>query len=29
MEYAEGDELYMTEAEIAEFIRNGGKLEFV
>jgi hypothetical protein len=29
MEYSEGDELYMTEAEIAEFIRNGGKLEFV
>jgi hypothetical protein len=29
MEYAEGDELYMTEAEIAEFIKNGGKLEFV
>ena len=29
MEYNEGDELYMTEAEIAEFIKNGGKLEFV
>lgn len=29
MEYAEGDELYMTEAEIADFIKNGGKLEFV
>tara|TARA_R110000868_G_scaffold15720_1_gene71733 strand:+ start:1057 stop:4113 length:3057 start_codon:yes stop_codon:yes gene_type:complete len=29
MEYSEGDELYMTEAEIAEFIKNGGKLEFV
>lgn len=29
MEYNIGDELYMTEAEIADFIKNGGKLEFV
>ena len=29
MEYNIGDELYMTEAEIADFIKKGGKLEFV
>lgn len=29
VEYNIGDELYMTEAEIADFIKNGGKLEFV
>ena len=29
IEYNVGDELYMTEAEIADFIKKGGKLEFV
>lgn len=29
IEYNVGDELYMTEAEIADFVKKGGKLEFV